>query len=182
MMWTDGLIRVIILKIILQWESVDSGFPVGRNKKIPRRMKDECGGKMITEFVGPASKCHSYLTVDGKEHSKAKGIVKAVREKKLLHEHYKDCVLKKSAKKVDQNIIRGHELKNYRENVEKVALNPEDSKRYELEDGKSTLPFGHWRLVMNADGKVIYYISEEEMPEWNKRKYNGIVKKQRSYK
>ena len=110
-------------------------------------MKDECGGKMITEFVGVSSKCYFFLTDDGKEH-KAKGIVKAVCEKKLLHQRYKDCVLEKTEKKVSQNVIRGHELVNYTENVENVAINPENSKRFILEDGISTLPFGHWRLVM----------------------------------
>ena len=151
------------------------GFPVGKNKKIPGKMKDECGGKMITEFVGVSSKCYSYLTDDGKDHKKAKGIVKAIAEKEL-RQHYKDCVLKKEEKKVSQNVIRGHQLVNYTENVSKVALNPKDTKRYILEDGISTLPFGHWRLVMR-DGKVIHYIDKNEMPEWNRRKYNSIVKK-----
>ena len=138
--------------------------------------KDERGGKMLTEFVGTASKCYSYKTDDRKSHKKAKGIVKSVRERELTHQHHKDCLLKKEKRNVSQNVIRGHKLVNYTESVSKVALNPEDNKRYILEDGISTLPFGHWRLVMK-DGDVIHYIDKNEMPEWDKKKYKSIVKK-----
>ena len=120
--------------------------------------KDECEGKMITEFVASASKCYSYKTDDRKSHKKAKGIVKSVRERELTHQHYKECVSKKKKKNVSQNLIRGHDLVNYTKSVSKIALNPEDSKRYIL-DRISTLLFGHWRLVMR-DNKVIHYIDK----------------------
>ena len=44
-------------------------------------MKDELGGKIITEFVALRPKTYSYLTDDGKEDKKAKG-TKKVRNKK----------------------------------------------------------------------------------------------------
>ena len=36
-------------------------------------MKDELGGKIITEFATLKPKTYSYLTADGKEDKKAKG-------------------------------------------------------------------------------------------------------------
>ena len=48
-------------------------LPTGKNKKVIGLMKDELGGKIITEFVTLRPKTYSYLTDDGKEDKKAKG-------------------------------------------------------------------------------------------------------------
>ena len=37
-------------------------------------MKDELGGKIMTEFSGLKARAHSYLTDDGREGKHAKGI------------------------------------------------------------------------------------------------------------
>ena len=39
-------------------------------------MKDELSGKIMVKFVGLRAKTYSYLTDDGKEDKKAKGIKK----------------------------------------------------------------------------------------------------------
>ena len=53
----------------------DRPFPTGKNKKV---MKDELGGRVITEFVALRPKTYSYLTDDCKEDKKAKGTKKCV--------------------------------------------------------------------------------------------------------
>ena len=60
---------------------VNRPLPMGRNKKIIGLMKDELGGKIITEFVTLRPKTYSYLTEDGKEDKKAKGAKKCVIKK-----------------------------------------------------------------------------------------------------
>ena len=60
---------------------VDRPLPTGKNKKVIGLMKDELGGKIITEFITLRSKTYLYLTDDGKEDKKAKG-TKKVRNKK----------------------------------------------------------------------------------------------------
>ena len=54
-------------------------LPTGKNKKIIGLMKDELGGKIITEFVTLRPKTYSFLIDDGKENKKAKGTKKCVK-------------------------------------------------------------------------------------------------------
>ena len=57
---------------------VDRPLPTGKNKKVIGLMKDELGGRIITEFITLRPKAYTYLTDDGKEDKKAKGTKKCV--------------------------------------------------------------------------------------------------------
>ena len=72
-------------------------LPVGKNKKVIGLMKDELGGKIITEFVTLKPKTYSYLTDDGKEDKKAKGIKKCVIKNMIKFNDYKKCLLNDEA-------------------------------------------------------------------------------------
>ena len=47
--------------------------PMGKNKKVIGLLKDELGGKIITEFITLRAKAYAYLMEDGSKHKKAKG-------------------------------------------------------------------------------------------------------------
>ena len=57
---------------------VDRPLSTGKNKKVTGLMKDELGGRIITEFIALRPKTCLYLTDDCKEDKKAKGTKKCV--------------------------------------------------------------------------------------------------------
>ena len=54
----------------------DRPLPVQLNKKVIGLMKDESGGKIMTEFMALRPKLYSYKKLDGLEDKKCKGIKK----------------------------------------------------------------------------------------------------------
>ena len=74
---------------------INRPLPTGKNKKVIGLMKDELGGKIMTEFVGLRPKIYSYLTDDCKEDKKAKGTKKCVIKRRLKFNDFSiyDCLL-----------------------------------------------------------------------------------------
>ncbi|XP_043484408.1 uncharacterized protein LOC122512572 [Leptopilina heterotoma] len=121
------------------------------NKKILGLMKDECKGKIVTEFVGLRSKMYSLRVenkgVENKDSiKKAKGIKSAVIKKSIHFDDYVKCLRDFKIQSRTQYNIRSR-LHNI-ETVEqiKVALNPKDDKRYLLPESTDTLPWGHYAI------------------------------------
>ena len=56
-------------------------------------MKDELGGKIMTEFTALRPKTYSYLMDDCNNDKKAKGTKKWAIKKILKFNYYKDCLL-----------------------------------------------------------------------------------------
>ena len=73
---------------------VNRPLSTGKNKKVIWLMKDELGGKIITEFITLRPKTYSYLTDDCKEDKKAKGTKKCVIKRMIKFNDYKNCLLK----------------------------------------------------------------------------------------
>ena len=56
-------------------------------------MKNELGGKIMTECVGLRPKTYSYLMDDDNSDEKAKGTKKCVIKRILKFKDYKNCIL-----------------------------------------------------------------------------------------
>ena len=122
---------------------VNRPLPMGRNKKVIGLMKDELGGKIITEFVSLRPKTYSYLTDDGKDDKKAKGTKKCVIKKMIKFNDYKKCLLndKVILKSQQRFISKKHDV--YTENINKIALSNNDDKRTVSSDKITSYPYGY---------------------------------------
>ena len=122
---------------------VNRPLPMGRNKKVIGLMKDELGGKVITEFVTLRPKTYSFLTDDGKEDKKAKGTKKCVIKKMIKFKDYKKCLLNGEIilKSQQRFISNKHDV--YTEDVNKIALSNDDDKRIVSPDKISSYPYGY---------------------------------------
>ena len=122
---------------------VNIPLPTGKNKKIIGLMKDELGGKIITEFVTLKPKTYSFLTYDGKEDKKAKGTKKCVIKKMIKFNDYKKCLLNDELilKSQQRFISKKHDV--FTENINKIALSTNDDKRIVSSNKVSSYPYGY---------------------------------------
>ena len=122
---------------------VDRPLSAGKNKKVIGLIKDELGGRVITEFVALRPKTYSYLTDDCKEDKKAKGTKKCVIKRLTKFDDYKNCLLngKVVLKSQQRFISKGHDV--YTENINKTALSSDDDKRLIASDKITSYSYGY---------------------------------------
>ena len=72
---------------------------------------------------------------EGEESKKCKGVKKSVVKKGIVQEDYKKCLFTGKEQLRKMNVIRSHMHEVYTEEVNKIALCPDDDKRHILEDG-----------------------------------------------
>ena len=122
---------------------VNRPLPMGKNKKVIGLMKDEVGGKIITEFVTLRPKTYSYFTDDGKEDKKAKGTKRCVIKKMIKFNDYKKCLLNDEVilKSQQRFISKKHDV--YTENINKIALSNNDDKRIISSNKITNYPYGY---------------------------------------
>ena len=122
---------------------VDRPLSTGKHKKVIGLMKDELGGRVITEFVALRPKTYSYLTDDCKEDRKAKGTKKCVIKRMIKFDDYKNCLLngKVVLKSQQRFISTGHDA--YTKNINKIALSSNDDKRLIASDKITSYRYGY---------------------------------------
>ena len=118
-------------------------LPIGKNKKVIGLIKNELGGKIMTEFMALRLKLYSYKVLSGLEDKKCKGIKKCVVKKTLTFEDYKNCLFDNSSEYRAQLMFRSSKHEVHTIEVNKVTINRNDNKRISRKDGISTFARGH---------------------------------------
>ena len=95
-------------------------------------MKDELGGRIMTEFVALRPKIYAYQIDDYNDDDddnklkKAKGTKKCVIKRELQFNNYKDCLLNNKVVLKSQQRFKSEKHDVYTENLNKIALSSND--------------------------------------------------------
>ena len=108
---------------------VNRPLSTGKNKKVIALMKDELGGKIMTEFAALRPKTYPYLMDDGNSDKKAKGTKKCVIKRILKFNDFKNYLMKNKAILKSQQRFKSETHNVYTEEVNKIALSSNDDKR-----------------------------------------------------
>ena len=101
-------------------------------------MKDELGGKIVTEFVALRPKTFSYLIDDGNSDKKAKGTKKCVIKQRLKFNGYRNCLLNNEIVLNSQQRFKSQAHNAYTEEIKKIALNSNNDERLQTFDRITT--------------------------------------------
>ena len=110
-------------------------------------MRDELGGKIMTEFVALRAKMYAYRKIDKEvEEKRSKGTKKCVVTEGLTFDDYKICLSDGEKIYREQILFENKKHDMYTVNKHKIALNRDDDKRVVQTDGITTLARGHVAL------------------------------------
>ena len=126
----------------------DHKYYDAQNNKVIGKFKDEAAGFQITEFVGLRPKMYSFLMnrPDQPEKHVAKGIQYAMA-KKLTHAAYLDQLENPHENRQANRRIGAKLHRLYSIKTEKRGLCSFDDKRVLLQDGISTMAYGHYQVT-----------------------------------
>lgn len=114
------------------------------NKKVLGMFKDECCGKILTEFVGIRAKSYSLNLEDDNEIiKKIKGIKKNIVSDCISFNDFKNCLDKNVIVIRSQINFRSIKHDLYTQLINKVALSNFDDKRFVIPNSYKTLAWGN---------------------------------------
>jgi len=119
-----------------------------KNHRVLGKFKSETGSAAPSEFVGLRAKMYSLHVPNLEKHSKvkAKGIKKSYVKNHVRHQQFREVLQTKNR---TLSRFRTFQSKNHTvQTVEitKSCLDAFDDKRYILEDGVTTLAYGHCEI------------------------------------
>jgi len=143
-------------------------FHDATNKAIIGKFKDEAKGKTAEAFVGLRAKMYCWKlskqlsdnTYASEEKARAKGIQRAAM-RDVRFEDYERQIHTPQEHKVTNRRIGSHLHRLYTYQYDKKGLCSFDDKRYILEDGISTLAYGHYRVKLDIDKKRRAHTAED---------------------
>lgn len=133
-------------------------------EKVVGTFKDECGAVQPVQFIGLRAKMYSLLLppslnstdkpVDdgGNVKMTAKGVKRSYVQENVRHEHFLKVLETGVKTQAEFHLIRSKNHVLTTHHVIKDALNSFDDKRYIMDDGVSTLAFGHYKIAQRKLG------------------------------
>ena len=139
-------------------------LPIRLNKKIIGKMKDELGGKILTEFIALRPKMYAYEKLDGGVDKKCKGTKKCVVKKQITFKDYKQVLETGDVQFRTQQRFISDKHQVYTQSVRKVASSANDDKR--IQDGNRTWAYGTSLGVIIKDELEVKAWHPERAWDW----------------
>ena len=108
-------------------------LPIGKNKKVIGLMKDELGGKIMTESVAFRPKTY-LINTSNTTIKKAKGTKKCVVKRRIKFNDYKNCLLNNEIIPKSQQNFKSEAYNVHSEEINKIAFSCNDDKRLQTFD------------------------------------------------
>ena len=147
-------------------------LPIGKNKKVLGKFKDELGGKIISELCCLKAKTYSYKLDDDSECKKAKGTKKCIVKRHIIFDNYLDTLFKTTKLLKTQYTFKSDHHTLYTQKLNKIALNFFDDKRIQCNDKITTYPYGYFDNTSNINDEI-----KNNTKEPNKSDNSGIIPK-----
>ena len=109
---------------------------------MPGLLKDELGGKIITEFVALRPKAYPYLGDYGNNHKEAKGTKKSVIKEKVTFQNFEECLFNNKNFYRSQQRFKSFNHGVYTEEVNKIVFSSNDDKGLQTIDRITAYPYG----------------------------------------
>ena len=117
-----------------------------KNKKAAGKFKNECAKNNIlthiTEVIAIKAKQYAYKTSNDRIIKKSKGITKNCLDNKINMDNYNDTITNNIKLDTSYRTIVSKKHRLLTLQLERNALSGFDDKRYTLEDGINTIPYG----------------------------------------
>ena len=117
------------------------------NEGVLGMFTDETDGKRIQQVIALRPKMYSLKMASGGEKRACKGVTRRAAAESCQHKDFAETLRTGRSSKA---LVAGIRSTNYQLHTvvsEKVALSAGDTKRYIVEDGVHTLPYGHYSLA-----------------------------------
>ena len=127
--------------------AVDHPLHSRTNTKVLGKMKDECSSLVPQEFVGLRANMYSILLPNGKPKFTAKDVSRRYILKQLHHNDYL-----RTLKETESTIATFSTLRSQKQQIKAIELTKKclsdfDDKRCILNDGITTLAYGHYKIT-----------------------------------
>ena len=116
------------------------------NMKVVGKFKDEMAGVPIQEFIGLRAKMYSIQLNNDVELKRAKGITHNVVNKNIKHADFPRVLKDSTQMRHEMNLLLNRKHTIYGVTMNKISLSAYDDKRYLLDDGITSLSYGHYNI------------------------------------
>ena len=129
-------------------------LPIGKNKKVIGKLKDELGGKVMSDFCVLKAKTYAFELDNDKEVKKAKGTKKCTVKDHITFNDYVNTLFDDTKLLKSQFTFKSDNDKIYTQKINKIALNYFDDKRIECNDKITTYPYGYFNNNLNINNEI----------------------------